>query len=230
MDLKNKLSAYMRGWLGTILIALLVATSFKSSIADWYVVPTGSMKPNIVEGDRIFANKLAYDLKVPYTTFHIARWSDPKRGEVVVFNSPADDRCLVKRVIGVPGDRVEMQDNVLIINGKEVRYEPLSQKKFDSLASLQSFDYKFYVEDLLGIKHSIMITLYQPAMRSFAAVVVPEGKYFMMGDNRDNSSDSRYIGFIERKKILGRALAIVISLDYDHSYRPRWERFFTKLP
>ena len=230
IDLKQKLSALLRGWVGTILIALLIATSIKSSLADWYVVPTGSMKPNIVEGDRIFANKLAYDLKVPYTTFHLGRWGDPKRGDVVVFNSPADSKCLVKRVIGIPGDHIAMKDNVLIINGTALVYEPLIQKQFDTISSLQGFDYKFYRESLDGKKHPMMIMLYQRSIRSFDAVVVPEGKYFMMGDNRDNSQDSRYFGFVDRKSILGRALAIVISLDYERNYWPRWDRFFTKLP
>lgn len=77
---------FIRGWIGSVLIALLIATLFKSAIADWYVVPTGSMKPTIIEGDRIFTNKLAYDLKVPYTTLRIASWDDPKRGDIVVFN------------------------------------------------------------------------------------------------------------------------------------------------
>jgi len=76
---------FWKGWGYSIVVALILATSFKSAIADWNIVPTGSMKPTIVEGDRIFVNKLAYDLKIPYTTWHIAEWSDPQRGEIVVF-------------------------------------------------------------------------------------------------------------------------------------------------
>ncbi|MBN1382452.1 MAG: signal peptidase I [Deltaproteobacteria bacterium] len=220
----------MRGWVGTILIALLIATSIKSSIADWYVVPTGSMKPNIVEGDRIFANKLAYDLKVPYTTFHIGHWSDPKRGDIIVFNSPIENKCLVKRVIGIPGDRIEMLDNVLYVNGDALRYEPLTQKEFEDLPSLRGFDYKFYLEKLDKKKYPVMFMVYQKSIRSFKMLIVPEGKYFMMGDNRDNSADSRYFGFVDRKNVLGKALAIVISLDYERNYLPRKTRYFKKLP
>ena len=82
---KKQLKVFWKGWGYSILAALIIATSFKSAIADWNIVPTGSMKPTIVEGDRIFVNKLAYDLKIPYTTWHIAEWGDPQRGEIVVF-------------------------------------------------------------------------------------------------------------------------------------------------
>ncbi|MBN1664988.1 MAG: signal peptidase I [Deltaproteobacteria bacterium] len=224
------MSGFLRGWVGTILIALLIATSIKSSLADWYVVPTGSMKPNIVEGDRIFTNKLAYDLKVPYTTIHVGRWADPQRGHIVVFKSSVDGKSLVKRVIGLPGDRIEMKDNVLMINGKAIEYEPLLQKKYEKISTLQGSDYQYFMEDLDGRRHPMIITPDQQSIRSFDPVDVPEGKYFMMGDNRDNSQDSRYFGFVDRERILGRAIAIVISLDYERHYRPRTERFFTKLP
>lgn len=227
---KQKVSEFARGWVGTIIIAVLIATSIKSSLADWYVVPTGSMKPNIVEGDRIFANKLAYDLKFPYTTFHLGKWRDPKRGDIVVFNSPTESKCLVKRVIGVPGDRLEMKDNVLYVNGQASQYTPLVQKQFENVSTLQGFDYQFAEENLAGVKHPVMFMQYQRSLRSFDAVVVPEEKYFMMGDNRDNSQDSRYFGFVDRDNILGRAIGVVISLDYERNYLPRTDRFFKKLP
>ena len=89
---KKKLKMFVKGWGYSIFVALVIATSFKSAIADWNIVPTGSMKPTILEGDRIFVNKLAYDMKIPYTTFHIAKWSDPQRGEIVVFYSPSDGK------------------------------------------------------------------------------------------------------------------------------------------
>src|SRR5678815_1643505 len=92
-----------------IAITILVLTSFRSAIADWNDVPTGSMKPTILEGDRILVNKLSYDLKIPFTRIHLATWADPKRGDIVVFFSPADEIRLVKRVIGLPGDRIELR-------------------------------------------------------------------------------------------------------------------------
>lgn len=226
---KEYLSTLIRGWIGSVLIAILVATSFKAAIADWYVVPTGSMKPNIIEGDRIFANKLAYDLRVPYTTWPVASWDSPERGDIVVFKSPADGKRLVKRVVGIPGDTLAMHNNQLFVNGEALKYESLDPKGLETSLSSADGDHQFYTEDLTGHKHTTMVTPYQPSMRSFAPVTVPDRHYFMMGDNRDNSADSRYFGFVDRQEILGRATAIVISLDRSHYYQPRWHRFFTRL-
>jgi signal peptidase I len=231
--MKKKFKEYLliavRGWIGSILIAVLIATSFKSAIADWYVVPTGSMKPTIVEGDRILTNKLAYDLKLPYTTLQIASWDNPKRGDIVVFNSPADSKRLVKRVVGIPGDRIALRNNRLFINDEALGYEILGERGLNSALSSSQSAQDFYSENLSGHKHTIMILPEQPSIRTFPPVIVPEGNYFMMGDNRDNSADSRYFGFVDREQILGRAVAVVISLDLDHHYYPRWDRFFTKL-
>src|SRR5438309_7982300 len=92
-----------------IVILVIILFAIRSSLADWNDVPTGSMIPTILEGDRIFVNKLAYDLKVPFTTWHIAQWSNPKRGDIVVFYSPADGQRLVKRCVAVPGDVLELK-------------------------------------------------------------------------------------------------------------------------
>src|SRR5437868_11123609 len=110
----------------SLVFVVLVVLSFRSSIADWNDVPSGSMKPTILEGDRVFVNKLAYDLKVPFTTWHLAEWSSPQRGEIVVFFSPKDGTRLVKRVVGLPGDVVELRENRLIINGTAMDYQPLA--------------------------------------------------------------------------------------------------------
>ena len=100
---KKRLKTIFKSWWFSLIVAILVATSFKSAIADWNDIPTGSMKPTILIGDRIIINKLAYDLKIPYTTLHLAQWANPKRGDIVVFYSPEDGKRLIKRVIGVPG-------------------------------------------------------------------------------------------------------------------------------
>jgi signal peptidase I len=227
---KQNLVTFWKGWGFTIFIAVIIATSFKSAIADWYIVPTGSMKPTIVEGDRVFVNKLAYDLKIPYTTLHIVEWGEPQRGAIVVFPSPTDGTRLIKRIVGIPGDTVEMKNDQLIINGKKVVYEPIHKLKSKSLPVYRASTPYDYIEDLDGIRHPVQFLPHRWAMRSFVPVTVPEGKYFMMGDNRDDSADSRYFGFVDRNLIVGQAKYIVISLDINNHYLPRWKRSFTALP
>lgn len=229
-SLKINIKIFLKGWGYSIFIALIIATSFKSAIADWNVVPTGSMKPTILEGDRVFVNKLAYDLKIPYTTVHIAEWDAPHRGEIIVFYSPADGKRLVKRVVGIPGDSVEMRDNKLIINGKKVEYEPIYNLKSKNPPISKNATQYSFIENLSETQHPVMFNPYRKSLRSFGPVIVPKGNYFVMGDNRDNSADSRYFGFVERSRVVGQAKSIVVSLDINNNYRPRWERFFTELP
>jgi len=175
-------------------------------------------------------NKSAYDLTIPSTTMHIAKWGDPQRGEIVVFYSPSDGKRLVKRTVGIPGDTVEMRDNQLIINGKKINYESINNSKKDSQSSAKYTDRLIFNESLGGAKHPVMFTPQTPSPRSFGPLTIPEEKFFMMGDNRDNSADSRYFGFVDRSLVVGQAISVVISLDTENSYRPRWNRFFTKLP
>src|SRR5678815_2819478 len=126
IELRKKMKHWWRKEIYPLLILALIVFSIRSSLADWNDVPTGSMKPTILEGDRVFVNKLAYDLKVPFTTLHIAEWSNPRRGDIVVFYSPHDGKRLVKRVVGLPGDTVELRNNTLIINGEAMEYRPIS--------------------------------------------------------------------------------------------------------
>src|SRR2546421_4549826 len=107
------------------LAMLLVISSLRSALADWNDVPTGSMKPTIQEGDRVVVNKLAYDLKVPFTMIELAKWGDPKRGDIVVLFSPEDGVRLVKRVVAVPGDRIEMRNEQLLVNGQAAHWTAL---------------------------------------------------------------------------------------------------------
>jgi signal peptidase I len=212
-----------------LLLLLLVLSAVRSSFADWNDVPTGSMKPTIIEGDRVLVNKVAYDLKVPFTTWHLAEWSNPQRGDIVVFFSPHDGQRLVKRVIGLPGDTLELRNNSLVINGEPVAYQPIGEELLRDLASADRPGRVFATEQLPGATHSVAGTPAARAMRDFAPIRVPEGKYFMMGDNRDDSFDSRYWGPVARKEIIGRATAVVMSLDKKNYWLPRWQRFFTSL-
>src|SRR3982751_4976840 len=127
-SLRSRARRWWRKDIRPLLVLALALFSIRSSLADWNDVPTGSMKPTILEGDRVFVNKLAYDLKVPFTTWHIAEWSKPKRGDIVVFYSPYDGQRLVKRVIGLPGDTLELRNEMLILNGRAVQYGPIADE------------------------------------------------------------------------------------------------------
>jgi signal peptidase I len=222
---------WWREWRGFALF-IAVMLVFRSAIADWNQVPSGSMKPSILVGDRIVVDKLAYDLRVPFTLRRIAHWSEPARGDVVTFPSPADERLFVKRIVGVPGDVVELRDNVLIVNGEEARYERLSTTEVEALALEGAQSYEFFREHVAGTTHLVMLSRQSRPThyRSFGPVEVPAGQFLMLGDNRDDSGDFRVIGWVSRERILGRAEAIAFSLDYDNHYAPRLDRFFASLP
>lgn len=232
MDAKTFRAGARKWWrqeLRPLLITALAIFVVRSSFADWNDVPTGSMKPTILEGDRVFVNKLAYDLKVPFTTLHIAEWGAPKRGDIVVFYSPKDGTRLVKRTVGLPGDVIELRHDQLIINGAVVEYKPIAEELLRDLAPDDRASSEYASERLPGRSHLVAGIPAVPAMRDFGPYRVPEGSYFMMGDNRDNSFDSRYFGPVKRDRVLGRATAVVASLDRTHYYKPRWDRFFSSL-
>src|ERR1051326_1282185 len=139
----SRLGHYWRREIRPLLLMALVVCSIRSSLADWNDVPTGSMKPTILEGDRVYVNKLAYDLKVPFTTWHIAQWDNPQRGDVVVFFSPHDGKRLVKRVVGLPGDLLELRNDVLVLNGKVVDYAPIAAELLRDLNSADRASHVF---------------------------------------------------------------------------------------
>lgn len=192
---------------------------FRSACADWNTVPTGSMKPTIVPGDRIWVNKMAYDIRVPFTHIALFEISDPERGDIVIFDSEVSDIRLVKRVVGTPGDIVELRSNILSVNGERLLYEVVS--------STQGITHK--LEDLLGVEHLVRVNNEGSAMSSFGPVKVPVDHYLVLGDNRDNSADSRVIGFVPRDEIVGRTKMVVMSFNYENFYIPRSDRFFHTL-
>lgn len=213
-----------RGWVRPILVVVIVLGSFRSAVADWNDVPTGSMRPTIVEGDRIVVNKLAYGLRVPFTTWSIADWSTPQRGDVVICFAPDTGERLVKRVVGIPGDTVCMVDNVLSVNGRRISctvQTPETLPPNGPGGSPQAG-----TEHLDGRNHAVQFLPGVRARRSFAPVTLGPDEYFVLGDNRDASRDSRYFGTVERHQIVGEVVAIAGSLDPGHHYQPRWDRFF----
>ena len=202
------------------LLFVILMVLFRTSLADWNVVPSGSMKPTIVEGDRIWVNKLAYDIRVPLTHLSLIHLADPKRGDIVVFDSANADKRLVKRIIGLPGETISMTDNVVSINGRALPYH-LEESDNGVLAmreTLGRLNHLIWIDTRLAGRES-----------SFPPVTVPAGQYLVLGDNRNNSADSRYIGFVPRNEIIGRTRDVVMSLNYDNYYLPRPGRFFHSL-
>src|SRR6266404_81229 len=226
---RSRARRWWRDEIRPLLVIGVVLFFVRSSLPDWNDVPTGSMRPTILEGDRVFVNKAAYDLKVPFTTWHIAEWSNPRRGDIVVFYSPYDGKRLVKRVVGLPGDTIELRNNALVLNRQPVQYKPIAEELLRDLPLSERANHIFAAEDLPGHSHVVAGYPAVSALRDFAPNPIPEGQYFMMGDNRDDSFDSRYYGPVERKRILGQASAVVMSLDKKNYWSPRFRRFFTSL-
>lgn len=216
------MKAFVRANKGFLMFMLLFGV-FRTAVADWNPIPSGSMRPNLLEGDVVFVNRLAYNVKVPLTDVVIARTGEPQRGDVVTFSSPADGTRLIKRILALPGDRVEMRNERLIINGVESQYsleevvqEATLEGRLDALRMTEAVD---------GRRHRIQVLPQRQVMRDFGPVSVPRDAYLMLGDNRDNSADSRYIGFVPRHLLIGRAERILVSADYQGNWMPRTERF-----
>ncbi|GAB2570930.1 signal peptidase I [Dyella jejuensis] len=206
---------------------MLCMIMFRSALADWNVVPTGSMQPTIRIGDRIIVDKAAYDIRVPLTHLSLIHLADPQRGDIVVLDSQAAHERLVKRVIGLPGDEVALRGNVLYVNGVAARYSPTA------ITGIHDDEHdlaRYEVEQLGAMQHLVRLSLGQPSpMRDFGPVYVPAGHYLLLGDNRDNSLDSRYLGFFPRTEIIGRSRYVALSLDPDNDYLPRKQRLAVPL-
>jgi signal peptidase I len=216
----------MKSWMRAnkgFLMFLLLFGIFRTAVADWSPVPSASMRPSLLEGDVIFFNRLAFDLKVPLTDIIVTRLGEPKRGDVVVFSSPSDGTRLVKRLIAVPGDVVEMRDEHLVINGQQAAYSLLKEAPEPLRGG--STNALHLTETVGGDQHRIQVLPQIRAMRDFGPVTIPKDQYLMLGDNRDNSADSRVIGLVPRALLIGRAERVLVSADMLGNWMPRTERF-----
>ena len=209
---------------------------FRGAIADWHPVPTGSMKPTILEGDVVWENKLAYDLQLPFTDISLMRLGEPKRGEIVVFTSKKAGKRLIKRLIGLPGDTIEVKNNILYVNGEAAKYTNLRDKALEPKREIDKESGIYALESLSDLKaHTVQVkpAIYNP-LKNFKKITVPKDNYFFMGDNRDNSADSRYYGYIPRAEIRGHATSTLMSVITQDTWsiwkwRFRTERFFDAL-
>lgn len=213
-----------------LLMFLVLMGGFRSAWADWVYVPTGSMNPTILEGDRLLIDKHVYGLRLPFTLTHLTSGENPARGDIIVFDSPHDGTSLVKRLIAIPGDTVALYGERLIVNGVVARYTPGNRAELSTLLNATRAHAPAVVRESGAVPpHDILLLPDRRQSELLGPVMVPAGMYFVLGDNRDNSADSRYIGFVPRRNIVGRATRIVLSLNPDHYYIPRAQRVLLSL-
>lgn len=161
-------------------------------MADWNSIPSSSMQPTLLEGDVVLIDRLAYDFKVPLTDISLLQLGAPQRGDVITFTSPKDGVRLIKRLVAVPGDTVELRDDRLFLNGVEAQYDQPSTTSEPT--GSESMPVLRATERLAGTEHAVQFLPFMQAMRNFGPAVVPADTNFFLGDKRDNSVDSRYIG------------------------------------
>ncbi len=198
---------YARSFFPIFLIVLVL----RSFVVEPFRIPSGSMMPTLLIGDFILVNKFTYGIRLPVIDTKIIDLGKPKRGDVVVFRYPEDPSIpFIKRVIGLPGDRVAYYNKMLYINGKPIKQDPEGTYVATGAGSSETGAQE-RLEHLDGVDHQILIKEGQPSVEGQS--VIPAGQYFVMGDNRDNSRDSRYWGTVPDKNLIGKAFLIWMSWD-----------------
>lgn len=200
-----------------LILLVLGMVIFRTAIADWHPVPSSSMEPTLLPGDFVLVNKRALGPNIPFTKFRLYETGKPQRGDIVTFYPPhSDDKLLVKRIIGVAGDRIEIQGPQIRVNGVIAKFDNIEESESAIIAD----------EQLVDTQHKMKVSHHLPIDSRHYSLTVPEGRYFMMGDHRNNSHDSRYWGFAEEDKILGKVTRIAVSFSRE---RPLFNRFALKL-
>jgi signal peptidase I len=193
-----------------VLLAVFLLRSF---VVEPFRIPSGSMMPTLLVGDFILVNKFTYGLRLPIVNLKVTEGTPPQRGDVVVFKFPQNKSTdYIKRVVGLPGDRIGYYDKTLHVNGDPVPVESLGVYHTDKEGGARMNGALIKRELLSGAPHRILIQAGKPAVEGES--VVPEGHYFVMGDNRDNSNDSRYWGFVPEDLLVGRAFMIWMHWDW----------------
>lgn len=210
---------YCRSFFPVFLLVLVL----RSFLFEAFRIPSGSMKPTLIEGDFIVVNKFDYGFRLPVLGTKVIPMKNPKTGDIIVFKHESG-KDLIKRVVGVPGDHIRYANKKLYINGHEV-----PTKDVPVTAEQQPVHPRYTLvekeEQLNNLSHNIYIYPEHPALYAFSDVIVPENSYFVMGDNRDNSEDSRFWGFVRDEDILGRGVLTWLSMDGWNLSKVRWDRF-----
>lgn len=209
---------YAKSFFPVILVVFLI----RSFIVEPFKIPSGSMMPTLLAGDYILVNKFTYGLRVPIVNNTFFEINQPKRGDVFVFHYPPNPSVdYIKRVVGLPGDKIRYEDKRLIINGKPLTTEALPNYEY-VMSGLNIVTAQQYSEQLGDKKHTILVhdvignydtDSIGAKFSNHEEIVVPDGHYFAMGDNRDNSSDSRVWGFVPERNLVGKAFFIWMNFD-----------------
>jgi len=209
---------YARAFFPVILIVFFI----RSFLVEPFRIPSGSMLPSLFIGDFILVNKFAYGVRLPVANNKIMETGEPRRGEVAVFRFPGNPTInYIKRVVGIPGDRILYKDKKIYINGKLMEQTDGKPYLFASGGDSQGEALRL-TESLDGVKHEILTTTRPDA--PLPEIVIPQGKYFVMGDNRDHSNDSRYWGFVPDQNLVGKAFLIWFSWDVAGENKWFWNR------
>lgn len=218
-------------WFWVIMAFLVI----EGALVQARVIPSGSMEPTVLIGDHLIVSRIGYDAGIPFTPWHVPLWRNPKRQQIIVFRAPLADQGFpdfIKRVIGVPGDHIKIVRDKVFVNGVALN-EPYTQHASDS-AELASENYPARSAELPFIdRPEWAAELAQDTVNG--ELVVPPNQYFMMGDNRDNSNDGRFWGFVPRENIIGTPLIIYMSIDAPEDvWNPghlaeRFETYFSAL-
>lgn len=204
-------------WMRAVLIALFVFLVIRTSVVEAFKIPTASMEGTLLVGDFLFVNKAVYGAQVPGTSWTLPAFAEPERGDVVVFHPPHEpEKNYVKRVVGLPSDTLEMRDKRLYLNGTPV-YEPYAQH-VDGRGDAVHPDMDWQSYHLIASPGRG----YHPTRDNWGPIVIPEGRLFVLGDNRDNSEDSRYWGFVSRDQVRGRPWMVYYSSEHDREGESRW--------
>ncbi len=189
---------------------LLIVLFLRSFLAEPFRIPSGSMLPTLLIGDYILVNKYTYGIRLPVTKTKIFDISSPKRGDVVVFRYPGNEKInFIKRIIGIPGDKISYENKTIFVNN--IEYNKILIKQHDHINEFARPEIDIFLENNTTKNYTTLNDNMSPP--NDEEFVVPEGKYFVMGDNRDHSSDSRYWGFVPEKNLVGRAFLIWLSFD-----------------